>query len=77
MLVSAIAWKNGMGNEWLDASKEYLLSWINTYQPEFQPINETVFDQLIQTYSIIKPNLSTKERSYIDKYLYTIGQMDT
>ncbi|MCR8555278.1 alginate lyase family protein [Klebsiella quasipneumoniae] len=70
MLVSAIAWKNGMGNEWLDASKEYLLSWINTYQPEFQPINETVFDQLIQTYSIIKPNLSTKERSYIDKYLY-------
>ncbi|MEQ0054635.1 alginate lyase family protein [Klebsiella sp. JN_Kp127] len=70
MLVSAIAWKNGMGNVWLEASKEYLLAWIKTYEPEYHPINETVFDQLIQTYAIIKSNLSPQERSDINKYLY-------
>lgn len=71
MLVSAIAWKNGLGNEWFEASKEYLLAWINTYEPEYHPINETVFDQLIQTYVIIKSNLSPQERSDINKYLYS------
>ncbi|EPY6988006.1 alginate lyase family protein [Klebsiella quasipneumoniae] len=70
MLVSAIAWKNGMGNVWFEASKEYLLAWIKTYEPEYHPINETVFDQLIQTYAIIKSNLSPQERSDINKYLY-------
>ncbi|HCE8954110.1 TPA: alginate lyase family protein [Raoultella ornithinolytica] len=71
MLVSAIAWKNGMGNQWFDAAKQYLIAWINTYKPEFNPINETVFDQMIQTYAIIKPNLSKKEQNDINKYLYS------
>ncbi|MDH8399331.1 hypothetical protein QIG82_28075, partial [Klebsiella pneumoniae] len=42
-----------------------------TYEPEYHPINETVFDQLIQTYVIIKSNLSPQERSDINKYLYS------
>lgn len=70
MLVSAIAWKNGLGNQWFDAAKLYLMAWVNTYKPEFNPINETVFDQMIQTYAIIKPNLTKEEQKDINRYFY-------
>nr|HCF8969351.1 alginate lyase family protein [Klebsiella pneumoniae] len=70
MQVSAVAWKNGMGDEWLDAAKKYLFAWVGTYQPNFNPIDETAFDQMIQTYSIVKPKLSEEERRNINKYFY-------
>lgn len=70
MQVSAVAWKNGMGEEWLGTAKKYLFAWVGTYQPNFNPIDETAFDQMIQTYSIVKPKLSEEERRNINKYFY-------
>ena len=69
MLVSAVAWHSGAGEAWLNTAQRYLLAWVNTYQPGFNPIDETPFDQLIQTYAMIKPTLSIQQRSAINSYL--------
>lgn len=70
MQLSAVAWENGMGEKWLDTAKKYLFTWINTYQPDFNPIDETTFDKMIQTYSIVKNSLSEQERRDANKYFY-------
>lgn len=66
---AALLWHQTQEAEALVQAKRYLLAWIETYQPSFNPIDETNFDELFETYGIIGPALSQREVSRIDSFL--------
>lgn len=66
---AALLWHQTHDSEALVQAKRYLLAWIETYQPSFNPIDETNFDELFETYGIIRPVLSQREVSRIDSFL--------
>lgn len=65
---AAMAWKAGQGNQWLSYAKKYLMSWVNTYHPSYNPIDETNFDDMIATYSTIKSHLSSNDQEKAKKF---------
>lgn len=72
--ISAISWaSNIIPQKSLDISTTYILSWINTYTPTFNPVDEAKFSQLIRAYSIIKKSISTQDNDKIKKYLTAWG----
>ena len=74
MLNSAKIWKSNVGGDvGFEIANKYLMSWVHEYKPDFNPINETAFDQLFMTYIIIKPRISNKNRVIIENYLSSWG----
>ncbi|WP_243697812.1 alginate lyase family protein [Acidomonas methanolica] len=67
---AALAWRAGAGNEWLDFVRRYLMAWVATYRPSFNPIDETGFDALIDTYAIIGRSLPPDKRARVREYLH-------
>ncbi|MCH4024476.1 MAG: alginate lyase family protein [Acetobacter sp.] len=67
---AAFAWRAHAGEEWLDFARRYLMAWVTTYEPSLNPIDETGFDTLIDTYAIIGPSLSPEEQARVRDYLH-------
>ncbi|GBQ49637.1 hypothetical protein AA0498_1032 [Acidomonas methanolica] len=67
---AALAWRAGAGTVWLDFSRRYLMAWVATYRPSLNPIDETGFDALIDTYAIIGPSLPPDKRARVRDYLH-------
>lgn len=53
---------------WLDYAQHYLMAWIQTYEPSFNPIDETGFDVMIETYALIRQRLSSEEQRQAKVY---------
>ena len=66
---AALAWQVTGDPRWLQMARRYLSSWINTYRPSLNPIDETGFDALIDTYVIIRPALDRLHREQARSYL--------
>ncbi|MCH4089640.1 alginate lyase family protein [Acetobacter sp.] len=69
MLDAALAWHITADVAWLAMAQQYLLAWVETYQPSYNPIDETGFDALIDTYAIIRDTFSSTERARITQFL--------
>lgn len=69
MRSSALIWQNTGEEKYLSYSKSRLLDWINVYKPSVNPIDETDFDSLIDTYQIVKSTLTNDEIKKIDVFL--------
>ncbi|MGR4508287.1 hypothetical protein [Escherichia coli] len=50
--------------------KKYLLAWLEKYKPSLNPIDETPFDALIDTYTIIKPKLNENENKMVTSFFF-------
>jgi hypothetical protein len=66
---AAYAWRAGAGDAYLALATRYFEAWIGTYKPDFNPIDETNLDTLIQTYAVIAPTLKPEERTAAQAYI--------
>ncbi len=65
---AALLWSESNDEKYFLFSKSYLLAWLSNYRPSLNPIDETPFDALIDTYTIIKPKLNEKENELITSF---------
>ncbi len=68
MQSAAFAWRAGAGDAYFDLAERYLNAWITTYQPNLNPIDETNFDAMIDTYAIIASKMDPAARATADAY---------
>lgn len=71
---AALAWRAGAGDAYLTLATRYFNAWVQVYQPDLNPIDETNLDQLIETYAIIAPTLKPEDRARADQFLHTWGK---
>ncbi len=71
---AAYAWRAGAGDAYLTLSMRYFNAWIAVYQPNYNPIDETNFDSLIETYAVIAPRMAPAARAAADSFLKTWAQ---
>jgi hypothetical protein len=71
---AALAWRGGAGPAYHDMAERYLLAWAATYTPTLQPIDETNFDSLIDTYAVLAPDLADHDRTRVREWLRHWGQ---
>lgn len=69
MQKAALVWRATHHTAWLNVARPYLLAWVATYHPSFNPIDETSFDALIDTYAIIDSALLPADRILVSTYL--------
>jgi hypothetical protein len=62
MQEAALAWRAGAGQAQYDMAVRLLVAWIETYQPTLDPIDETSFDMLIDTFAIVRDRLAPADR---------------
>ncbi|MFC3903172.1 Alginate lyase [Acinetobacter marinus] len=65
----AIAYKYTNDKRYLNLTKKFLFAWIDTYEPSYIPIYEQHMMRMVDSYGIIKGELSNKENSKVDKFL--------
>lgn len=66
---AALIWLTTQNSDALNFARRYLMAWFNVYQPSYRPIDETPFDALIDTYTIIKDQLPPAENQAIRHWL--------
>ncbi len=74
MRQAALAWRAGGGKPYLDMAQRWMVGWMGVYQPDLNPIDETGFDSLIDTYAIIQDHMDPKARDAARAYLIAWGQ---
>ncbi|NWB84257.1 alginate lyase family protein [Pseudomonas gingeri] len=70
---AALAWRLGADPRYLQQVDEGLAAWTRTYQPDFNPIDETNLDQLIDTYTLTANALSPQTRAASQAFLRKLG----
>jgi hypothetical protein len=60
---AALAWRATSDDRYLKMVDRFLLAWVTTYQPSFNPIDETRFEGLILAYDMTASALSVKTRN--------------
>ena len=66
---AAIAWRLSGDKRLLAQVDAYLAAWAETYIPNFNPIDETPFDGLIQAYTLTAPELTAQTRASVRELL--------
>ncbi|MBF7695393.1 alginate lyase family protein [Acinetobacter rathckeae] len=67
---AALAWTLGIqADATLAMAKTYILTWVDTYQPSYNPIDESSFALLIDSYGMLRQQFSASEQQHIDTYL--------
>ncbi len=74
MLDAALSWRVSGDPAALQAVQRYLDAWVSTYRPSMNPIDETYFDALFQSYAIVAPALPASETARIRPYLRNWAQ---
>ena len=74
MRQAALAWRAGAGEAYFDMAQRYLMAWMGTYQPDLNPIDETGFDALVDTYALIEDHMRPDAREAARAYLVAWGQ---
>jgi len=59
---AALAWRAGAGQTQYDVAVRLMVAWVETYQPTLDPIDETSFDMLIDTFAIVRDRLAPADR---------------
>jgi hypothetical protein len=60
---AALAWRATSDDRYLKLVDRFLLAWVTTYQPSFNPIDETRFEGLILAYDLTASALPVKTRN--------------
>lgn len=67
---AALAWTLGIQPKaTLAMAKAYILTWVDTYQPSYNPIDESSFALLIDSYGMLRQQFTVSEKQHIDEYL--------
>jgi hypothetical protein len=74
MLENALAWRAGAGDSHLRTASRFLKSWADIYQPDFNPIDETLLDSLIETYAITRDRLDPPTRASAERLIRTLAE---
>ncbi|WP_165973470.1 alginate lyase family protein [Luteibacter rhizovicinus] len=71
---AALAWRAGAGDAYLKMATRYLDAWVTTYHPDFNPIDETNFDALIDTYTLIQQAMPPANKARATQFLRAWAQ---
>lgn len=66
---AALAWRTSGDAAQFDVARRLLTAWTSTYRPNLNPIDETDFDLLIDTFAIVKERLPPADRDRIAAWL--------
>ncbi|MDR5855850.1 alginate lyase family protein [Caballeronia sp. LZ062] len=66
---AALAWRATGNERYLRLVDRYLLAWTTTYQPSFNPIDETNFESLILAYDLTASALPVKTRNAANAFI--------
>ncbi|MFP6557485.1 alginate lyase family protein [Paraburkholderia sp. B3] len=70
---AALAWRATSNDRYLKLVDRFLAAWVATYQPSFNPIDETHFEALILAYDMTASALSVKTRNATMAFLNRMG----
>lgn len=73
-LRAALAWQVGHDPRYLRQVDAYLLAWAGTYEPDFNPIDETNLDALIEAYALTRRALHPPTRAAMQALLHKLGE---
>jgi hypothetical protein len=65
---AALAWRAGAGAPYGGFAARYLAAWLQVYQPDLNPIDETGFDALVDTWALLRPQTPPDRRTVVDRY---------
>jgi hypothetical protein len=65
---AALAWRAGAGDRYGVFAARHLSAWLAAYEPDLNPIDETNFDALIETYALLRPASPTQKRAGMDRW---------
>ncbi|MGC6388828.1 alginate lyase family protein [Ewingella sp. S1.OA.A_B6] len=71
---AALAWRLNGDSRYLNQTSRYLAAWVNTYQPSYDPIDETHFESLIIAYSVTQHALAPDLRNATQTFLRQMAQ---
>ena len=71
---AALAWRAGAGEAQYEVAARLLVSWADTYQPTLNPIDESDFDMLIETFAMLQHRLASADRARIADWLGKWGR---
>ncbi|CAN7149476.1 alginate lyase family protein [Trinickia sp. LjRoot230] len=70
---AALAWRATGDDRYLKLVDRFLLAWSTTYQPSFDPIDETHFDAMILAYDLTASALPVKTRNVAAAFIAKLG----
>nr|WP_232440262.1 alginate lyase family protein [Burkholderia ubonensis] len=70
---AALAWRVTNDPRYLQFVDRFLSAWVATYQPSFNPIDETRFDSLILAYDMTASALPVKTRNAASAFIAKLG----
>jgi hypothetical protein len=70
---TALAWRATGDPRFLKMVDRFLLAWVKTYQPAFNPIDETRLDSLILAYDLSASALTASTRNATIQFLQKLG----
>ncbi|KAF1032854.1 MAG: hypothetical protein GAK37_00344 [Pseudomonas sp.] len=70
---AALAWRLSGDARYLKQVDNYLAAWAGTYQPDFNPIDETNLDMLINAYTLTADSLQPQTRDAMRGLLTRLG----
>ncbi|HTH76298.1 MAG TPA: alginate lyase family protein [Trinickia sp.] len=70
---AALVWRATGDERYLRLVDRFLLAWTTTYQPSFNPIDETHFDSLILAYDMTASALPVKTRNAATAFIAKLG----
>lgn len=70
---AALAWRVTNDSRYLQLVDRFLFAWVTTYQPSFNPIDETGFDGLILAYDMTASALTVKTRNAASAFIAKLG----
>lgn len=70
---AALIWRADGDAAQLLVARRLLLAWADTYRPNLNPIDESEFDMLVDTFAVLKDNLSPADRQRISAWLNRWG----
>ncbi|WP_266170112.1 alginate lyase family protein [Dyella subtropica] len=73
MRQAALAWRLSADPRYLQQVNDYLAAWASTYQPDFNPIDETNLDGLIDAYVLASNGLHPETRDATRALLRKLG----
>ncbi|MBD8880335.1 alginate lyase family protein [Rhodanobacter sp. 7MK24] len=73
-LRAAVAWRLSGKPELLQQTARYLDAWANTYQPDFNPIDETNLANLFQAYALTRDALPAATRNAMATLIHRIAE---
>ncbi|KAF2407049.1 Alginate lyase [Pseudomonas antarctica] len=73
MRQAALAWRLNGDPRYLKQVDDYLAAWADVYQPDFNPIDETNLDMLINAYALTADHLRLETRAASRRLISNLG----